>query len=151
MDDLDALHKQLKEIVDDGDFISPDRAKELLELLEAAMPGGLPENELDGDNESLHPSEEAAHEVFSLCDASAPYVAQAFPLFLRHLEPGIVRRLRDAVREASDIIDWVRVRSGPGVAPDLVLLLPAPTKGVVYWMRLRQVSQVLEGVEVRNG
>jgi len=151
MDDLDALHKQLKEIVDDGDFISPDRAKELLELLEAAMPGGLPENELDGDGESLHPSEEAAHEVFSLCDASTPYVAQAFPLFLRHLEPGIVRRLRDAVREASDIIDWVRVKSGPGVAPDLVLLLPAPTKGVVYWMRLRQVSQVLEGVEVRNG
>lgn len=149
---MDALHKQLKEIVDDGDFISPDRAKELLELLDAAMSGGgLPENELDGDSESLHPSEEAAHEVFTLCDASSPYVAQAFPLFLRHLEPGIVRRLRDAVREASDIIDWVRVRSGPGVAPDLVLLLPAPTKGVVYWMRLRQVNQVLEGVEVRNG
>lgn len=151
MDELDDLHKQLKEIVEDGDFISPDKAKEMLGLLEAAMSGDFPEDEPGEGEQPLHPSEEVAHEVFTLCDASAPYASQAFPPFLRHLEPGLVRRLRDAVRETSDIIDWVRVKSGPGVAPDAVLFLPAPIKGVVYWMRLRNVSQALEGVEVQNG
>ena len=80
MDELEALHQQLKESVDDGDFISPEKAKEMLRLLEVAMEGGFAYmSSRDEDEEVLHPSEEIAHEVSMLCDASLEFVPKPSP------------------------------------------------------------------------
>lgn len=146
MDELEALHRQLKESAEDGDFISPEKAREMLRLLEVAMEGGfayMPHDDEDG--EMLHSSEEVAHEVSMLCDASSEFVPQAFSGLLRSLSREDISRLRDAVREVSDTVDWIRLFSGPAVAPDVVFSFPGAVKGVVYWIRLRQVSRILEG------
>lgn len=145
MREIEALYRQLKESVDDGDFIAPDKAKEMLRLLEAALrqPDELGDGRVD---EPLSPSEEVAHEVFGLCDASSEFAPSALMSLLRRVSADDTRRLGGAVREASEIFDFLKFQVGPSVAPDVFVAIPGDP-GVVYWMRLRQARQVLEDKE----
>jgi len=142
MREIETLYRQLRESVDDGDFIAPDKAKEMLRLLETAL--RQPEEVGDGRmDEPLTPSEELAHEVFGLCDASSEFAPSALMSMLRRISSDDVRRLSGAVCELSDILDFLRFQVGPSVAPDVFMAIPGDP-GVVYWMRLRQARQVLE-------
>jgi len=142
MREIEALYRQLKESVDDGDFIAPDKAKEMLGLLESALrqPEELGDGRVDAP---LTPSEEIAYEVFGLCDASSEFAPSALMSVLRRIGPDDTKRLSGAVCEASDIFDFLRFQAGPSVAPDVFVAIPGDP-GVVYWMRLRQAKQVLE-------
>jgi len=146
MREIEVLYRQLKETVDDGDFITPDKAKEMLRLLESAL--RHPEEDAgDGrTDDPLNPSEEIAHDVFGLCDASSEFAPSALMSMLRRIGPDDTRRLSEAVYEASDIFDFLRFEIGPSVAPDVFVAIPGDP-GVVYWMRLRQVKQILEDKE----
>ncbi len=142
MREIETLYMQLKESVDDGDFITPDKAKEMLRLLDAAL--RQPEDAGDGrTDEPLNPSEEIAHDVFGLCDASSEFAPSAFMSMLRSIGPKDVQRFAGAVREVSDTFDFLKFQIGPSVAPDVFVAIPGDP-GVVYWMRLRQVKQILE-------
>lgn len=141
MREMEALYRQLKESVDDGDFISPDKAKEMLHLLDMAMQQpDLGDGRVD---EPLHPSEEVAHEAFALCDASSEFAPSALMSLLRQIDSGDVKRLAAAVREVSDTFDFLKFHGGPSHVPDVFMVIPGDPGGV-YWMRLRQVRQVLE-------
>ena len=143
MREMEKLYRQLQESVDDGDFISPDKAKEMLRLLDAAMKQ-LGDDPGDGlVDEPLHPSEDVAHEVFSLCDASSEFAPSALMSLLRQINRDDVKRLSVAARDISDIFDFFRFKTGPSHVPDVFMAIPGDP-GVVYWMRLRQVRQVLE-------
>ena len=140
------LYRQLKESVDDGDFIAPDKAKEMLHLLETMM--RQPDDDIgDGrTDEPLHPSEEIVHDVFNLCDASSEFAPSAIMSLLRKIGSSDVRRFTDAVRVISDVFDFLRFQTGPSPAPDVFVAIPGGP-GMVYWMRLRQAKQVLEDME----
>lgn len=146
MREMETLYRQLKESVDDGDFIAPDKAKEMLRLLDAAL---RQPDDMVGDgrvDEPLTPSEKIAHEVFSMCDASSEFAPSALMSLLRRVGPADIQRLTGAVRETSDVFDFLKFQVGPSVAPDVFVAIPGDP-GVVYWMRLRQAAQVLEDKE----
>ncbi len=141
MRDMETLYRKLKESVDDGDYIAPGDAKEMLRLLDAALAqGDMDDGHVD---EPLSPSEEIAHEVFGMCDASSEFAPSALVSLLRRIGPADAKRLTGAVREVSDVFDFIRFQVGPSVAPDVFVAIPGDP-GVVYWMRLRQARQVLE-------
>lgn len=140
------LYRQLKESVDDGDFIAPDKAKEMLHLLEAMMRQPADDTDDGRMDEPLHPSEEIVHDVSNLCDASSEFAPSALMSLLRRLGSDDVQRLTGAVRVISDVFDFLRFQTGPSPAPDVFVAIPGDP-GMVYWMRLRQAKQVLEDRE----
>lgn len=146
MDEIGELHRQLKEFVEDGDFIPPDKAKKMLSLLEAAIDRqGDPDfDSLERHEEFLHPSEEVAYEAYELSNASGARAPAAFFDLLGRLDAEDAASLRKSLREFSDTMDRVKFAEGPSAAPEVFLSLPGPS-GMVFWARLRRVAQALEG------
>ena len=141
MNGLENLHRQLQEAVDDGDYISPEKAAVLLRTLEDAMRFG---EQIGRQDEPLHPSEEAAYEAFTLCDASSQFAPPALIAAMKHLDADDAARFSESVRTVSDVMDRMKFGSGSGVAPDMFLVLPANGGTIVYWIRFRQVERILE-------
>jgi len=141
MDELEELRRQLTESVEDGDFISPDKARRMLALLESAVKRY---EDFDSHEEFLHPSEEVAYEAHALCDASTPHAPPALANLLRRLSGDDAAGLRRAIREFGDAVDQIKFLEGPGAAPDVLMSLPG-VNGMLFWIRLRQVVRMLEG------
>jgi len=142
MNELENLHQQLLEAINDGDYISPAKAADMLRTLETAM--RFEGEQIGRQDEPLHQSEETAYEAFTLCDASSQFAPSALVTAMKHLNSDDAARFSESVRIASDVMDRMKFDSGPGVAPDMFLVLPANGGTIVYWMRLRQVGRILE-------
>lgn len=144
MDELEELHRQLKEAVADSDIIPPEKAKEMLALVGIAMERVRWNEGSHSDMEEtpLHASEENAYDAATLAEASSEYAPSVFDAMLKHMPVGHIAGLCDAVRTVRDAVDRVKFSMGPHVAPDAFMTLPSGR--MTYWMRFRQMERILE-------
>lgn len=139
------LQQQLQEAVEDGEFITPQKAEEMLNQLTASIvaleaENDSPDDRIGHEDMPLDSVEALAYDVMLVCNAQS-CLPDALHVLTDNLTEDEVTRLNDAVLVMRDAFDRAKFGYGVHVVPELFLALPNGNS--ICWSRMRQLEQVL--------
>lgn len=145
MDKLYDLQQQLQEAVEDGGFITPQKAEEMLGQLTASIVAlkaedDGPDGRIGHEDAPLDSVEALAYDVMLVCNAQS-CLPDALHVLTDNLTEDEIVRLNDAVLVMRDAFDRAKFGYGVHVVPELFLALPNGNS--ICWSRMRHLEQVL--------
>lgn len=145
MDKLYGLQQQLQEAVEDGGFIAPQKAEEMLNQLTASIVAlkaedDGPDGRIGHEDMPLDSVEALAYDVILVCNAQS-CLPEALHVLTENLTEEEVVRLNDAILVVRDAFDRAKFGHGVHVVPEVFIALPNGNS--ICWSRMRHLEQAL--------